>query len=148
MDTRPVLIGMNNPLRTEPHFALYPAPPRCTGHRIWQMLHERTGCSTRDYLRSFDRRNLLDELTWDERRAREASAGLWRELEGRRVAVLGASVRRVLWLVDSPPLRWQHTDGVDWFLLPHPSGLNRWYNDPVCREAAALRLEEMYERSR
>ena len=144
---RPVLLGMNNPLSAEARHALFPHPPGVTGHRIWQMLSEKTGCSRGQYCRAFDRRNVLDSREWDPGAAREQSQGLWESLVGREVAVLGQSTRAVLWLPAADPLLWMETHGVRWFLLPHPSGLNRWYNDELNREMAALRLEEMYRRS-
>lgn len=128
--------------------ALWPDPPGCTGHNIWRMLSERTGASQEDYVRVFDRRNLLSERHWDPVRARRESETLWERLEGRTVLVLGQAVRCVLWLPDEPPLLWRVSSGVRWCSVPHPSGLNRWYNEPVHREAVALRLEELYEHHR
>lgn len=145
---RPVIIGMNNPLSDDPRAALWPDPPGCTGWRLWQMLHERTGASQRDYLRAFERRNLLVGKHWDPVAARAASEGLWEALEGRTVLLLGQDVRRVLWLPREPELLWRSEAGVTWCSVPHPSGLNRWYNDQAHAAAVGLRLEELYERGR
>lgn len=95
------------------------------------------------YMTMTDRRNLLSSRTWDAAAARSESDGLWESLEGRTVLVLGESVRRVLWLNPVPPLLWNERGGVRWCLIPHPSGLNRWYNDPLNRLVVGLRLEEL-----
>lgn len=143
---RPVLVGMNNPLSEKPEHALYPMPSGATGHRIWQMLHERTGASRAAYLRAFDRRNVLDSRTWNREAARSAGLTMWLSLEGRTVVLLGREVLRAMGLGQTAPLEW-HLDTQRWCYMPHPSGLNHWYNDPVNWAAASLRLEQLYEES-
>lgn len=139
---RTVLLGMNNPQGRE---ALLPDPPGCTGHRIWRMIHERTGCSQQEYMDAFDRRNVLEGSTvWDISRACAVAQYVWLSLSGRRVVILGQEVRRVMRLPAVRSLRWSVSDGVEWCVIPHPSGLNRWYNSRVCRGAVALRLEQLY----
>lgn len=149
---RPVLVGMNNPLRSDPRYALYPAPSGVTGHRIWRMLNEASDAGIRDYLRVFDRRNVLNAIEWDKTAARAEGPRLWRQLGGRTVVLLGRDVLSSIGLQQTMPLEWHgpspHKTGPQparWCYLPHPSGLNHWYNDPVKRWAAALRLESLYE---
>jgi len=156
-DTRPVLLGMNNPLSGAAHHALYPHPPGCTGHRIFEMLRERVPELTRrGYQDAFDRRNVLEGRQWSLAAAREAAQPLWSALERRTVVCLGLPVLSAWRLPAVPPLVWQYPQhdilsgmGPErWCLMPHPSGLNRWYNDPAHRLAAAMRLEQLYRESR
>jgi hypothetical protein len=142
-DTRPVIVGMNNPLSTSPEHALFPAPDGCTGHRIWRMLNERTGCTRGQYLAAFDRRNLVVG-DWSAQVARDSAAQLISGMErGRVVVVLGEGPRRAL---DLPRqlIRPVSRLGVVWRQIPHPSGRCRFYNDPVARAVVALLLEELY----
>ncbi len=136
-----VIVGMNNPLSTNPSMALYPAPVNCAGWRLWQMLAERCGASSEDYRRGFDRRNLLPTQHWDRRASRAAAEEMLPQLVGRRVVLLGAEVRAAFRL--PPVLVVPVSDrGVTWRQLPHPSGRCRWYNDPKNRAVAGALLEE------
>lgn len=142
---RAVLIGMNNPLSSDPEHALYPHPPGCTGWRIWQMLMDRRPGVTRgQYLRAFERVNLVDGREWRAAEARARARELRGALRGRVVLVLGAAPRRALEL---PPLlvHPQELGGVTWRQLPHPSGRCRWYNEPEARATAAALLAELYD---
>jgi hypothetical protein len=143
-DTRPILIGMNNPVYPgQPEFALYPYPPGCTGERIWEMINERTPLSKQEYLRAFDRRNLVDSGDWRPGEAADRAAELLPDLRGREIVLLGSQVRRAFGLpaLLIHPLRWR---GVRWRQIPHPSGRNLWYNDPTCRALVAMLLSELY----
>ena len=149
-DTRPLLIGMNNPLSSHPEGALYPRPPGCTGHRIFLMLRSQIPEITeKQYLARFDRRNVLTGV-WNLQRARAAAADIWPHMMGRRFALLGKDVTRAFGLHrgerDAPPLMWQELGYRDthWALLPHPSGRNMWYNTPGNRDRAAQFLAELY----
>ncbi len=145
---RPVILGMNNPHSTDPRHALAPYPKGVAGYRLWKMLNGiRPEISRTEYMRVFDRRNLLNEKFWDPVRSRRNSEDLWQTLEGHTVLVLGQAVRNVLWLSKEPPLLWRDHRGVRWCSVPHPSGLNRWYNDPENVTAVGMRLEELYEQS-
>lgn len=139
-----MILGMNNPHSDRPDAALLPWPSGCAGHRLWRMVNEVCGVSRREYCRLTDRRNLLNARTWDVGAAGPRARDAWRTLEGRRVIVLGATVRRLLWRPVTPPASWTHDEksGIDWAYLPHPSGLCRDYNDPVMRIAAGLLIEE------
>ncbi len=139
----PVILGMNNPYSKDSRFDLAPFPKRSAGYRLWAMLNALRPTPRALYMRRTDRRNLLHEVNWCPIKAREASKGLWDSLRGRTVLVLGHDVRRVLWLEDSPELLWRERDGVRWCFVPHPSGLNRWYNSEFNRTMVGLRLEEL-----
>lgn len=143
---RPVLIGMNNPVSQAPGHELYPHPDGCTGHRLWSMLRERLPhVSRRDYLDSFDRRNLVTGAVFYRAEARAAAERTYAELwgSGRTVVLLGEQVRRAFGhprLLLHP----QENGGCTWRQLPHPSGRNLWYNDPQHRKLAGVLMEELY----
>jgi len=143
-DRRPVLLGMNNPLHVDPKYALYPAPVGCTGYRIWQLLKSRVPEVTRiDYINTFDRRNLVDGVTWDAGMARENARRLSSLLRGRVAVTLGTTVRVALGLPELL-IHPQEIDGVTWRQLPHPSGRNLWFNNETNRSLAAMLLESLY----
>ncbi len=145
MLSRPVLIGMNNPLSAEPRHALFPHPPGCTGHRIYCMLRDHNpGLLRGHYLQAFDRMNVLDSVHWDRMAALAAGRELWVRLQGRTAVVLGAEARMALCLPEVAAIEWRKDRGVRWCLLPHPSGRNLWYNDPMMRACAGLLLDELY----
>lgn len=142
---KPVIIGMVNPHSDDPDWALAPYPERVAGWRLWRMLADVADVSRKAYMEAFDRRNLLTKgFVWDPLEAGRESEGLWETLEGHTVLVLGDATRNVLWLPKPPPLLWSVHRGVRWCPVPHPSGVNRWYNDPLHRLAVGYRLEELY----
>lgn len=142
---RAVLLGMNNPLSSDPRHALFPHPPGCTGHRIFTMLSERVPGLTRgQYLHGFDRRNLVVSKRWSRSAAEAVVAGYERDWQGRTVLVLGDEPRRALGLPRVLIRAVEHR-GVNYRMIPHPSGRCLWYNDPQCRALAALLLEELYD---
>lgn len=141
---RAVLLGMNNPVSSKPEHVLYPYPPQCTGWRILEMLKTRMPEVTRhQYLTGFERVNLVNSKTWDRAQAKTAAKRLPSLYQGRTILVLGGDVRDALELPEVliHPVR---KDGCVWRQLPHPSGRNRWYNDPDCVALAATLLEELY----
>lgn len=142
---RPVLIGMNNPLSTRAGHELFPAPEGCTGHRLWTMLHDRTHASRQSYMDTFERRNLVRGIPWDRTAAKARAYEMSCEFEGtgRVVVLLGQEVRAAF---GHPPLliHPQVIGGCTFRQLPHPSGRNRWYNDPDNLKVAELLLEELY----
>ncbi len=141
-----VLLGMNNPLGTRPEHALYPYPPGCTGWRIWDMISSKLEISKSQYLRAFERVNMIDSRTWDKKRAKLRIPELVERFQDRTVVVFGAQPRSVLGLPELL-IHPQMIHGVTWRQLPHPSGRNLWYNDQTNRELAACLLVEMYELS-
>jgi hypothetical protein len=146
VDTRPVLIGMNNPVSSEPEHALFPYPPGCTGHRLFEMLESRVPSVTRrQYLNAFDRRNVVSLKSYDKKLAREGAAKLEQEFWGsnRTVVLLGADtvtafgIPRLL-------IHPQMIGGVTWRQIPHPSGRNLWFNDANNKMLVASLLEDLY----
>ena len=154
-----VLLGMNNPLSSEPRYALAPFPERSTGWRVLQLLRE--GLSSEpptrsQYMAAFDRRNVLHSRAWSAREARAVGAALLPQLAGRRVVVLGVQTLAALGLPRPTWGAWAHhgpslldRDGAmtAYCVLPHPSGLCREYNDPEVRRVASRVLAGEYARA-
>lgn len=155
MAERVLFIGMNNPLSTNHEYALYPAPERCTGWRVWRMLTEHAEAHGFDpiwkaeYVRNIERTNLVIG-DWSVRAAREG----WTRLRMERddlsgygaVLLLGAEVQRVVLGNTRYPILGQ-ADVRKFWCIPHPSGLNRMYNDPGVREEAGEILHRLYQRA-
>jgi len=145
-DTRPVLIGMNNPISGDPKHALFPYPPGCTGHRLLTMLQSRLpGVSRRQYLERFDRRNVVSMRSFDAKLAREGAAKLDHEFfgSGRTIVLLGNDTVAAFGhprLLIHP----QVIGGSTWRQIPHPSGRNFWYNDQTNVDLVASLLEDLY----
>lgn len=147
MSNRPLLIGISNPVSSAPEHALFPYPPGCTGHRILQMLQTRLPEVTRqDYLRRFERRNLVPHKVVSMNIARETAMRIQKELwgSGRNVVLFGEEVRRAFGHPRSL-LHPQVIGGVTWRQVPHPSGRNHWFNSSENRDMVALLLEELYK---
>lgn len=148
-DDRPVLLGMSNPYDRRPQLALYPVPSASSGGRLCAMMLAVDPDVTRAaYIRAFDRRNLLTG-TWSDAAAEEAGRWARQALMGRIVVVLGRRVWDALDLPRQHPdvLPWCDRHDTTWRRLPHPSGMNRWYNSAENRLVAGLLLRELiYER--
>ena len=163
---RPLLVGLHNPLSPEPKFALYPRPEGCTGWRLLKMLGP--AFTERDYLRAFDRVDLLDHheqvggkgyaarLRWGRSRLMEyivqgkyrtvvlLGTDVWRAVLGPREL---ASARKLR----APWVLWEKVsvggDVLRFLTLPHPSGRNRWYQDRENASAASRALKQLAEAS-
>jgi hypothetical protein len=145
LDMRPVLVGMNNPVSSDPKHALFPAPEGCTGHRLYEMLRSRIDISRGEYLARFDRRNVVSLRVWDKKMAAEGAAKLEQEFwgSGRTIVLLGNDTREAF----GHPRSLLHPyviGGATWRQVPHPSGRNLWFNDPTNRELVAILLEGLY----
>jgi hypothetical protein len=145
---RPVLLGMNNPVSSDPEHALYPHPSACTGARLLRF----SGLDRHTYLTAFERRNVLDGQQWSARAARERAPSLREELRGRTVVLLGAPVNSVMRGGTehelAGPFVWT-PDGHDGWLakVPHPSGLNHFFNDSLHQELLAIFMAELLTKS-
>jgi hypothetical protein len=146
---RPVILGMNNPRSDDPDHALWPHPNGCTGHRLWQMLSSADPSVTIErYLLAFDRRNLLRTREWNAEAGRMVAGRLLMNAEfmGREILVLGDEVRKAFEL-PKEPLGVVKMYNATWWQIPHPSGLNRFYNSESNRAAVATVLKGLYDRS-
>jgi len=52
-------------------------------------------------------------------------------LAGRRAILLGSGVARAFQVPARPFFEWRQSNGLTFMVVPHPSGLNRWWNDPA-----------------
>jgi len=153
---RPIIVGMNNPLSMRPEHALYPAPRGCAGHRLWSVLHDACGASRSDYLRAFERVNLVTG-EWSSPAAQMAASAMLPRLASRRVALLGTEVWRAFELDAGAEVLScssidvvlsivpRHVEMVRFYRVPHPSGRNRWFNDPINRAAVGRLLGDLYK---
>lgn len=141
MRRRVALVGMNNPTSSREAHALWPSPSRSTGARLWELLHARTGASQEDYLRAFDRYNLHTGRLFSIVKARQG----WRTLHPMlierydTIVLLGGAVQRAAGLSCGSVYM-----SSSLICIPHPSGLNRWYNSPANRAVVEIILEELY----
>lgn len=115
---RTLIIGMCNPYRR--------GDPLNPGKTAGRRLFECSGFSLEEYEAAFERVNLLPrDKTWDQKKAARAAARLRIE-PGRKVILLGQAVARAF--------REAGKDYHGMAVIPHPSGLNRKYNDPIIRK--------------
>lgn len=142
-----VVVGEMNPLSADPALALWTQPPGCSGSRLWQMANARTDISETEWLEMTDRRNLCTGR-WDPAVATASALAMAPELRDRTVILLGSYVyakfRRIedkMMDRSSGGVAWWSTR--DWVNIPHPSGLNRWYNDVVCRASVEILLADL-----
>lgn len=143
---KPVLLGMNNPHGGDPKYALAPFPRGTAGHRLYEMFNEVRPTYRVHYMEAFDRRNLLESRIWNAASARVQAQEMLTEFQGREVVLLGREVADAFGLSRQLILPLD-LHGVRWRQVPHPSGRNPWYNEPVHRQIVGLLLEELYERS-
>jgi hypothetical protein len=141
---KPVLLGMNNPVSSDPAHALYPYPSTCTGARLLKF----SGLDKQTYLSVFERRNVLSGVEWSAKRAREVAPSLREELRGRTVVLLGAPVNSVM-RGGTPhelaePFVWTPDGYGGWMAkVPHPSGLNHFFNNHLHRELLSVFMAEL-----
>lgn len=115
------------------------------------------GLTVLQYLRRTERRNLLDRwpgYQFPAREAREAALRMQPELDGRRVIFMGKQVAQAFWCGRYELLQWWPGRRVtaggeertwEFAIVPHPSRLNRWWNEPRHGRKAADFLREAFE---
>jgi uracil-DNA glycosylase len=105
----------------------------------------------------FDLRNLLDVRAEREGRgdffppsAALQAADVLRACLSKddRVVLLGGRVARAFGVARYGFFRWYDLDSARAVTIPHPSGVNRLYNDEIVRERAAKALRPLSRRSR
>jgi hypothetical protein len=125
---KPLLIGEANPYGTAPEYALWPEPRRASGGRLMRLLD----MSRAQYMIAFDRVDLCDQI-WRGGYARDMAQAILATRAGPLV-LLGARVAGAFGLVYEP---FTVVRGKC-YLVPHPSGRNRAWQEPGA--AARLRL--------
>ena len=101
------------------------------------------GISPAQYLRRTERVNVLRQWpgkngkgdAFPLREARESAYNLAQSFEGHRVLLLGNNVARSFDL-RMDYLTWRKVKGFVVAVVPHPSGINRWWNLPKNRRKA------------
>jgi hypothetical protein len=123
-----ILVGESNPYGGTDEFALYPVPDGCSGHRLCCLI---LGMRRSHYLETFVRSNLCTG-PWRIRDARKRAVELLRENLGGKFILFG---RKVCDGFGVPFVPFTVADGI-LLRLPHPSGLNRmWQEDGAVDKA-------------
>jgi hypothetical protein len=130
---KPLLVGEANPYGGDPYYALYPAPDRCSGHRLCCLI---LGMRRADYLREFDRKNLCPHK-WNLREAKQHAEQLLDS--DRSIVLLGAKVTSAFGMNFTP----FNIFGGRLLVLPHPSGLCRMWSVPDAFERARRLVAEV-----
>lgn len=163
---KPVLIGQAPAKTGDPNRPLLDV-------RTADKLMDLTGTTPQEYLELFDRYNLLSKYPgkkgrgdlWLASEAKYAAGALLPLLHERQVVMLGRNVANAFGIQNGYPyLVWNKMDfygipryitsapplelGPDLYtmtvmVLPHPSGVNRWYNDPVNEAAARTAMHKL-----
>jgi len=160
--TRIVVIGqaLNRAAGTGPHFkrwgARWARRVAITG-TIGRKLARLSGLEFHEWMRRTERLNLInrwpgrDGIFGDAFPMKEAVANAYRlhpRLHGRMVILLGRNVADAFTLTDLRELRWCAfgCEELEWTMaiVPHPSGLNRWWNDAVNQRKAGRFLLKAY----
>jgi uracil-DNA glycosylase len=118
----------------------------CEG-RFGRKLAELFGCTYDEYIAGTERANVLKRWpgkcgkgdAFPMKKARLAARRMVRSLAGKRVLLLGKRTAEAFGLEDGY-LSWSKKfvkNGAfpDVAVVPHPSGINRWFNDGVNRAA-------------
>ena len=155
MRGRTLVVGENNPYSVDPKYALWPDPPRSAGGRLCRVI---LGMRVADYVGAFERVNLLSEAKWSAKKAGEAADDVLDDIaryQGAfvylksprkfaprvRLILLGQKVAKAFGLKFEPfKAVGTMTGGVDFLMLPHPSGRCRIWNDrlSIVRARAAV----------
>lgn len=149
---KPVLLGLNNPHSTDPERALGVEPKGTSGYRLWSMLATEalieeppTVILAPQYEAGFDRYNISDELVF-----RPVSTDRYQfirdKIRGRTVVMCGTNVPRYLDLQYTGfHLKPMIASEFIYYVIPHPSGLCREYNNPQMRAEVGQLLLMLYK---
>lgn len=154
ISSKPVLLGMNSPQSADPEKALWPWNYACTGGRLLKMMQDEFERPSNGggyyfapewFVGGFERINVLNKTKWDRGLARAAAPLVYERLIGRVVVVCGLEVQRVMDFQLLPWLKWNsYRDEVRYCMIPHPSGLTRWYNNEENRRSVGKLLLGLY----
>lgn len=134
---RVLLVGEDNPVSSDPEHALFCSPPGCAGERLQRLV---MGLPRLHYLALW--RVNLCAMAWSMREAKEsARAMIAPGAPWRTVVALGSKVGAAMADISDglhSPFGWWHCAAIQGriIFLPHPSGRNRAWNDPVSAERA------------
>lgn len=138
---RIALVGEAPGPNTNPDMPLYPAPERSAAGRLMTML----AWTRAEYLRTFARANMLREYpgaSFPLGRARPLAEGVAQSLAPRPLLLMGRGVAMAFSFPHERVLEWEDYRLGDTYIraavVPHPSGRNRWYNNP--HNVVAMRM--------
>lgn len=130
---RGLIVGQNPGPNTHPDLPLFPWPDGSSAGRLLAM----SGLTAGQYLGSLYRRNLVDDWQWSRaaaaRRARSIVTALFDMPKSLRVVLCGAKVARAFDLQTEPWIPTTLPSRQRCVMVPHPSGLNRVYNEESAR---------------
>lgn len=132
---RGLIVGENPGKRTHQDLPLFPWPERSAAGRLLTMSRLKPG----EYLGGLWRRNLCDTKKWvrteAEKRARLLVTALFDQSRDLRVVLCGVKVARAFGLSETfwTPQRLESRQ--ECVVIPHPSGLNRIYNEKGARRS-------------
>lgn len=112
---------------------------------VGKRLASYAGLTWREYLDLTERRNLFPEYVhpWPREEARDRAELIFPSLIGRRTLLLGQRVATAF-AFHWPVLNWVSIGPVTVAIVPHPSGLNRWWNDPINATMARQFLRQTF----
>ena len=135
----PLLVGEANPYGSLPEYTLWPSPERSAGYRL---CHNILGMTQHQYLTTFRRTNLCP-TAWSMKAARERAAQL--KSTERSLILLGAKVCEAFGFAYEPLANHERGYVEAWdtriLILPHPSGLCRYWNAPGAMDNARAAVE-------
>lgn len=139
-----LLVGELNPYGADPAYALYPHPRHASGNRLREIMELEDNA----YLRAFDRVNLCTGR-WLLKKAREAAQRIVLEAQPKTIVLLGKKVCDAFNCPFQPFTLSASGRGYPRVVLPHPSGINRMWNEPgayararkILREAGVLPVD-------
>lgn len=146
LTAKPLLVG-EAPSKNEPL-------PRPLEGRVGRRLAEYAGLTFEQYIERFDRVNLLDVrqdtkekgFEFDMDAARLSARQLMTTIEpGRVVLLLGRRVAEAVGAVKNYFEPTRLVDGTTLYVLPHPSGVNRWWNEEANREQVRTFLRSILD---
>jgi uracil-DNA glycosylase len=126
----------------------------CAG-KIGKRIAKLAGISFDDYIERTQRMNVFDEWpgkkgkgdAWDAKQAKERVEEMWNEIAGGRVIFLGKNVANAFGHGEVEWCEWKIDidTGMQIAVLPHPSGVNHWWNERANRKRAGKFLRQAFE---
>lgn len=148
---KPLIVGMNNPYSDDPYFALYPSPEKSAGFKLYMMLKEaghREGFNVlkQNYVDTFDRMNVVNGQSYNRLEASKNKPKILDAMRHRLTVICGAGTARDLKLFYGGFTLEKNVVGpYSYYVIPHPSGLTREYNDPEMRFRVGELLLSLYK---
>lgn len=143
----------NYPKYDHERHALFPYPARCSGARLCEFM----GMRRSEYI-DIRRRNLLDfypgKLGKGARfpigEARKAVTAIYaqNELTGSNILLVGMRLAEVFGYKGEEILTWHHRKAYNYAIVPHTSGICRWWSNEDNKEQGVAFLHRVAEQVR